>query len=143
MDRKEEQRLRIKTSVKDGTNGKEILNMIRTSYGKDALSKSTIYSWIKRFKEGRVSVKDDVRSGRPLTSSNEKIVDQVRQKIQSDRKLTIREISQEVGISFGSCQRILVNELCNASTVCRTYSKSANDSKEIKRHGGFVDCKER
>lgn len=62
-----------------------------------------IYQWVKRFKEVRVSFKDDPRSGRPSSASNEEIVAQIGEKIFVDRRLIVRKIINEVNISSGSC----------------------------------------
>jgi hypothetical protein len=35
----------------------------------------------------------------------------VREKVRNDRRLTIRDIAEEVNISFGSCQAILTEDL--------------------------------
>jgi len=41
-------------------------------YGDNAMKKTAVYKWVKRFSEGRESVTDEERSGRPATSRNEK-----------------------------------------------------------------------
>jgi len=35
------------------------------------MKKSAVYNWVKRFSEGRVSVTNEERSGRPVTSRTE------------------------------------------------------------------------
>jgi histone-lysine N-methyltransferase SETMAR len=63
--------------------------MLRTAFSDDCLSQAVVYQWVKQFKEGRESLKDDPRPGRPSTARNEQKVAQVREKIQADRCLTI------------------------------------------------------
>jgi len=46
----------------------------------------------RRFKEGREEVEDDHRSGRPSISRTEENVQRVREKVRSDRRLTVRMI---------------------------------------------------
>jgi len=42
--------------------------MLQKVYGDDAMKKTEVYKWVKRFSEGRGSVTDEERSGRPATS---------------------------------------------------------------------------
>ena len=69
------------------------------------------YEWWKRFKEGRTSVDDDPRSGRPSTSKTEGNVANVREVIRSNRRLTVREVAEEVSISKTVCHEILTENL--------------------------------
>ena len=64
--------------------------------------------WFKRFKNGRESF--EPRSGRPCTSRNE-VKNQVREEVLNDRHVTVREIAVEVGISTGSVNFILTEDL--------------------------------
>ena len=67
-----EQRTSIKFLVKLGKSGKEIREMLVQVYGDSAKKKTAVYKWVKRFSEGRESVTDEERSGRPATSRTEK-----------------------------------------------------------------------
>jgi len=40
--------------------------------GDNAIKKTAVYKWVKRFSEGRESVTNEERSGRPTTSRTEK-----------------------------------------------------------------------
>jgi AraC-like DNA-binding protein len=84
--------------------------MLREAYGDDALSQMT-YEWIKRFKNSRTSTDDDERSGRPSTSKSETFIAQVTKIIRENRRLSVREVAEEVGISIGSCHTILTEGL--------------------------------
>jgi histone-lysine N-methyltransferase SETMAR len=123
MDTAEEQRAYIKFYVKNGKTGAETLQMLRTALRDDCLSQAVVYQWVKRFKEGRESLKDDPRPGRPSTARNEQKVAQAREKIRADRRLTIREIAEEVNISFGSCQAILT-EVADGSSITTTLLRT-------------------
>jgi len=45
--------------------------MLVQVYVDNAMKKTAVYKWLKRFSEGRESVTDDDRSGRPATSATE------------------------------------------------------------------------
>jgi len=46
--------------------------MLVEVYGDSAMKKTAVYKWVKRFSEGRGSVTDEERSGRPATSRTKK-----------------------------------------------------------------------
>ena len=56
-------------------------------------------------------MESEERSGRPSTSRNPEMVEKVRSLVLKDRRITIREICDEVEILIGSCQSILTEEL--------------------------------
>jgi hypothetical protein len=65
----EEKEQRVcKFCVKRGKNGAETFEMLKTAVDDECLSRAHTFEWFKRFKEGRTSVDDDPRSGRPSTS---------------------------------------------------------------------------
>ena len=75
------------------------------------MSKTRVYEWYKRFQDGREDVEDDERPGRPSTSTTDENVEKVKEMIMNDRRITIREVADNVGISIGSCHEIFSNVL--------------------------------
>ena len=73
--------------------------MLKIAFGEEAMCRTQTYEGWKRFKEGRTSVDDDPRSGRPSTSKTDDSVAKVREVIRSNRRLTVREVVEEVSIS--------------------------------------------
>jgi len=67
-----------------------------------------VYKW---FRNGCELVEDEERLGCSSTSKTQENVERVRQTIQSNRRLTIREISDDLNISYGSVQNILTTDL--------------------------------
>jgi len=53
---------------------------------------------VKRFSEGRESVTEVERSGRPATSRNDENFAKVRQIVRENRRLTVRSIAEQVDI---------------------------------------------
>ena len=49
----------IKFLVKLGKSGNEIRDMLVQVYGNNAMKKTAVYKWMKRFSEGRESVTDE------------------------------------------------------------------------------------
>ncbi|UYV75009.1 hypothetical protein LAZ67_12002075 [Cordylochernes scorpioides] len=56
----------------------------------------------ERIKEGRQETGDNERSGRPTTSTMPEKVNKVLELVREDRRITVREVAEEAGISFGA-----------------------------------------
>ena len=65
----------------------------------------------KLFQEGRENVEDEPRPGRPSTSTTDETVEAVKEIVLKNRRITIREVAEDVGISVGSCHDILSDVL--------------------------------
>jgi hypothetical protein len=63
----------------------------------DLLSRAAVFEWHSCFKAGRVSVEDE-RSGRPSTSKTTENVEKIRELIHEDRRRTIHELADTVGM---------------------------------------------
>jgi hypothetical protein len=66
-----EQRICVKFCVKVGKSVTETFEMLKILFGEEAMCRTQMYEWWKRFKEGRNSVDDDSRVGRPSTSKTD------------------------------------------------------------------------
>ncbi|UYV74033.1 hypothetical protein LAZ67_11001886 [Cordylochernes scorpioides] len=68
----------IKTNI-DGLHTikrKETLALMNEAYENEILSRTQVVFWYKGFKDGRKSIADDSRSGRPLTSTTDRNIGQ-------------------------------------------------------------------
>ena len=74
-----EQRTNIEFLVKLGKSGNEIREMLVQVYGDTVMKKTAVCKRVKRFSEGRESVTDEERSGRPATSRTEEKMAKIRQ----------------------------------------------------------------
>jgi hypothetical protein len=94
------QRRAIKFCVKLDESTTVTYEKLQRAYGKHSLSRAQVFRWHKSFLEGREQVEDEPRAGRPLTDDN---VERVRSFVRSDRRLTLRMISNMDGRdqSFG------------------------------------------
>ena len=82
------------------------------------MSRALVFKWHKRFAEGWTG-ESDSKLGRP-TEINSQIVNHVRDVIDTDRRLTVREISEDIGISKTFVHRIL-RETLGMSRVCARW----------------------
>jgi hypothetical protein len=75
----------------------ETIRTIERVFADNAMGITQIKEWYTRFKDGRTSVESDTHSGTPSTSRNDELIDQVRALVMQDRRVTIRELAEEVG----------------------------------------------
>jgi len=94
-----EQRCAIKFCVKLNENATETYEKLRRAYGEHALSRTQVFRWHKAFLDGRESVEDEPRCGRPCTSKTDENVTKVRDLVRSDRRLTVRMISSVLNLN--------------------------------------------
>jgi len=66
---------------------------------------------MKRFSEGRGSVSDEERSGRPAISRTEENITKVRQIVSENRRLTVRSKAEQVNIDRETIRKILTEDL--------------------------------
>jgi hypothetical protein len=85
--------------------------MIQQTFGDQILSRTQVFQWHARFKTGRMSVDDDKHTGRPTSCTTPETVAQIQELVCQDRRRTIHDITEEVGIGYGTCQRVLTKEL--------------------------------
>ena len=79
-------------------------------------------------------MEDDHKSGRPSTSRTDKNVERVRQKVRSDRGLTVRMIADELGMNSERVWRIITEDLCkNGTKVAESRTKGAARA-SVSRH---------
>jgi hypothetical protein len=106
-----EQRVCIKFCQKLGKTATETYEMLQQAFGETALSRSKTFEWYSRFKNGRTPIDDDPHTGRSSAARTNKTVHLVNAVIRGNRHLTIREIADELSLSFGTCQAILMQDL--------------------------------
>jgi hypothetical protein len=70
---------------------------------------ASVDQWHARFKTGRTSV-DEEHTERPTSCTTTETVARIQQRNHQDRRLTIHDIAEEVGIGYGICQRVVTKE---------------------------------
>jgi hypothetical protein len=101
----------VKCCFRLGKTATEKWKMLQQAFGDKCMSRTQCFERYRRFKTGRTSIDEDPRSGRVSISTEDVHIDAVCDLILQNRRLTIREIDDDVGISFGSFQAILTEKL--------------------------------
>ena len=94
-----------------GKSAVETIVILETAYGDAALSKTRVYEWFSRFKNGEMWIEDQPRSGRPATLRSDENFDKINALFREDRRRTIYQLCAMSGISWSSIQRILPEDL--------------------------------
>jgi len=97
--------------VKLNKSATETFASLTDADGDATLSRTMVFKWHKAFNEGRENVEDDPRSGRPISSTNDQTVEEVRAVMAKDRRLSVRMIAQETGLNKNAVHRILTEHL--------------------------------
>ncbi|CAG2186353.1 unnamed protein product [Mytilus edulis] len=132
---KVEQRAVIKFCVDIGKTPTETHKFLKQSEKHSKVSRSLVFKWHKRFGDGRDNLEDDEREGMPSFRKSETIKDEVLNVINSDRRLTVREVADKCDISKTTAHHILANDL-NMNRVCArwvptSYSRTFNKKNGI------------
>jgi histone-lysine N-methyltransferase SETMAR len=107
----EELRVCVKFCFKLEKTFTETFQVLQQAYGEDCLNRTQCYELYQRFKSGRTSIEYDPKSGRPSSSMGDDNIEKVRSVICENRRLTVREVSEEIGICKSSCHTILTEKM--------------------------------
>ena len=128
-----DQRINLKFLVCLGKTPTEALKLLQEVYGDDAMSRTRLFEWHRRFKKGRENVEDDHRSGSSSTSRTDEKVERVRQKVRSDRRLTVRMIADELGMNSERVWWIITEDLGMRKTCPKMVPRLLNGGQKERR----------
>ncbi|UYV80194.1 hypothetical protein LAZ67_18001973 [Cordylochernes scorpioides] len=116
----------IKFCVKNEIKCADAFRMLTVAYGEATLDRSNVYRWYKMFSEGREDVNDEERAGRPSTSTTDEKINEVEKMILANRRITVREVAEDLNISIGSCHSIFINDLGMSRVAAKFVPKLLN-----------------
>ena len=111
--------------------------MLVQVYGDNAMKKTAVYKWVKRFSEERESVIDEERSRRPATSRTEENIAKICQIVRENRRLTVRSIAEQVNIDSETVRKILIEHL-DMRKVCAKRSQRSSPKNKSKEESQFA-----
>jgi len=94
----DDQRAYIKIETLRGKTPMEIHSSLMEVCGVETVDRSTMSLWAQRFREGRLSTENDLKSGRPRPSTDDQSVECVLQILEEDRRMTCEQIAHSAGI---------------------------------------------
>ncbi|KAJ8943434.1 hypothetical protein NQ318_015713 [Aromia moschata] len=107
-----EQGVNVKSLVKLGKTFTEAYATLKEVYGNEFLSRTQVFEWFKRFKEGRETTEDDPRPGHVSKSKTDENIEKIHKLIREDRCLSIRGHAEMTGIDK-ECVRQILHESFN------------------------------
>ncbi|XP_048259394.1 histone-lysine N-methyltransferase SETMAR-like [Haliotis rufescens] len=126
---KSEYRAVIKFLVLEDQSAKKVEERLTAVYGES----STIKRWVKEFQRGRESLEDDARSGRPSTSTSPENIDTVHKLVMVNRRITLHELEETTGLSYGSIHNIIHGKLHMSKVCARWVSRMLTDDMKLSR----------
>ncbi|UYV64604.1 nAChRa1 [Cordylochernes scorpioides] len=112
--------------VKNEIKCADAFRMLTVAYGEATSDRSNVYRWYKMFSEGREDVNDEERAGRPSTSTTDEKINEVEKMILANRRITVREVAEDLNISIGSCHSIFINDLGMRRVAAKFVQKLFN-----------------
>ena len=94
-----------------GFRPKKFMLICKNVYGNGALKYATVFKWVRRFNDGRESIENDPRVGRPVSVLTEKNFATVKTLIEEDACYTMQEIEELSDIHLSSVLKILRERL--------------------------------
>ena len=94
--------------------------MIQKAFVDESIGITQIKEWYRRFKNGRTSVDSDPRSSRPSLTTTPENIERVRLAIEGGRRLTVRELENDLGIPKTTVWKIL-NKILGMTRVCAKF----------------------
>ena len=128
-----EQRINLKFLVRLGKTPSDALGMLQEVYGDETMSRSRVFEWHKRFKEGHEDVEDNSRSGRPSTSRTVDNVECMKQMVRGDCRLTVRMIADKLEINRDSVWKIITEESGMRKICVKMMPKLLDDDQKKRR----------
>ena len=107
--------------------------MLVQVYGDNAMKKTAVYKWVKRFSEGRESVTDEERLGRPATSRTEENIAKVRPIMRENRRLTVRSTAEQVNMDRETVRKFLTEDLDMRKVCAKVVPKELTEEQKQRR----------
>ncbi|KAG5346605.1 SETMR methyltransferase, partial [Acromyrmex charruanus] len=115
-----EQRAVIKFNAKLGKRASETFRSMQQVYGSQCLGRTAVFEWHKRFLEGRETLEDDKKSGRPILVRTPEMIEKVRDFVANDRNASLKMMEEALNISREMIRTILHEDL-GKTKVCAKF----------------------
>jgi histone-lysine N-methyltransferase SETMAR len=123
----------IKIEILRGKNPTKIHNALHEVCGDSAMDRSTVSRWATRFREGRVSIQDDPRSGQPVTETDDTSVVIVSTLLEDDQRKSCEETAHEANMSTTSVFRIVTQTLQKRKVAAKWVPHQLSEEQKAAR----------
>jgi transposase len=106
-----EQRANVKLCFKTGKTATETFQLIKQAYGDNALSRTRVYEWYGKLRDGGETLQYDECSGRSTAGRTPDMIETVQEMILTHRRMTLRMMEEELKIIRETIRKILVENL--------------------------------
>ena len=102
--------------------------MLPVAFGQTTKSRTQVQLWYNQFKRGQEDINDNAYPGCPTTSTTNVNIETVKKMILDThyQRIAIREVADDVGISFSSCQAIFTDLLGMKNAAAEIVPKLLN-----------------
>ena len=91
------------------------------------MSRAQAFCWHKMFSEGRIIVEDEQHSGQPSTTQTGDNTALVRERVQSDHRLTVKMIADEMNTNQNTVCLIMTEELGMRKICAKTVPRNLTE----------------
>ncbi|EGI59937.1 FLJ37770-like protein [Acromyrmex echinatior] len=114
-----EQRAVIKFNAKLGKSASETFRSMQQVYGNQCLGRTAVFEWHKHFLEGRETLEDDKKSGRPILVRTPEMIEKVRDFVANDRNASLKMMEEALNIK--ETIRTILHEDLGRTKVCAKF----------------------
>ena len=100
---------------------------MQPTYGERCLALRSVRWWCSEFENGHENLNDNEHVGRPRVSVTDENTAHMCAMVKAERRVRIKDIAQELNISFGSAFNIIHECLGYRKVSCRWVPKQLDD----------------
>lgn len=138
-----EQRSVIRFLLSEGEKPSNIYSRMTKQYGESCMNRGNFYKWVDQFKNGRTSVTDEQRSGRPKEVSTPALESRIDNMIREDRRVTVEQMAENLQVSVGTVYSIISDKLRYRKTSARWVPKELTQQHKDNRLRVCTELKQR
>ena len=128
-----EERYTIKFCVKLRKNATETRGMLQTAFGASCMNRASVFERHKRFKKGRESMRDDKTCGRSKEVRTPRLIGQINNFMDNDRRVLIETISAQFDVSVGTVHTIIHVELKMQKSCTKFVARMLREDQKERR----------
>ena len=130
MQKNIEQRFPVKFCFRLKRTKQEAYELLKEAYGDEQMSQTSFYRWFNSFSGTNEQVEDEPRSRTSKSARKEENIQEVQRLVMQDRRMSVRMISEAVGITIGTVDTILTEDLKLHKVCAKFVSKIFSENNQ-------------